>query len=839
MDSISEDEEEDDEETETNALDGMFNHVNHTNHSKNSFSNATRFNRRPGNKLNLYRKPNHLKLSDSWTGLMKNNSTELKNRSNHVEKQPLCVSSPEDEKSRPQSPRSLVRQLAVDVNTGSKKSNALDSSPEEKSSSEPFTDPSLEWDQENFSLKSDANSPNGEKDGGESLEMKKLGTNNSTSLIEEIDEEGENDEREKLLLRHSFSEDECIDANSQASDSPVLSKKCSQNFFTHLSLGCEGIDGSTSFLNGDLNADKKNEDTSNYYPKRITEEDDNDCYPRRITREKDNPCSLNDSIGDITKGLYDDVFDSSSDLRNGETLLGLYDDGIEDTAGGLYDDGHGNCYTNFNSTSSIPRPPRYILSPTFSSQDRTSGQSTVTSPVESVRGSCRSGFSELPFRESFADSPSSPYGEPKGFSFSSYCEGTRGSRQNSAESSRNSTQSRGFEIPNSPRNKLKSTVPDFRAPSPYGGSLKDGQSASRPDRGRNGGLRRTLTEFNSPNNSNSSLNEKPAPPGRRRKVSGAIKPPAIFAPLVTNVSSPYKDFIPPVRESAITCDCEATYGHDITCENRQLSPDNENDRCEERKIDNFDTDNSEDRGENFFRNAGDLIAEKQLRRLSGRDSDNLLKKNLSMSRSTLSSQASITKRDLESDPSQKIDDSSIECNSVKEIGDDFGQRFLISSYSNINHRPSLSGAYSTECIEKEEIPESDEQGQLFRPMRSSFSEPHLSLRTPALEGIVEHRFPEEELQLDQNSLETQDTNTRNLEEIFKDVCSTKEAIEKLELILSSSETDIHTDLADTKQTVQKLDRQVLNLNKEVTSLSSDVKMILELLKNLKNGESVA
>lgn len=839
LDSISEDEEEDDEETETNALDGVFNHVNHTNHSKNSYSNATRFNRRPGNTLNLYRKPNHLKLSESWTGLMKNNSSELRNRSNHVDKRPLCVSSPEDETSRPQSPRSLVRQLAVEVNAGSINNNALDFSPEEKSSSEPFTDRSLEWDQENFSLKNEANSPNGEKDGGQCLEMKKVETKSSASLMGEIDEEEENDERDKLLLRHSFSEDESIDANSQASDSPVLSKRFSQDFSTHLSLGCEGIDASSLFANGDKKAAEKDEDTSNYYPKRITEEDDNDCYPRRITMAEDNPCRLNDSIGDIRKSLYDDVFDSSSDLHNTDTPIGLFDNGIGDTVGGSYDDVDGNCFSDLDTSSSITRLPRYISSPTFSNRHRNSGQSTATSPVESVRGSCRSGLSELPFRGSFTDGPNSPYGEPRGFSFSPFCEGARASRENSAESSRNSIQSRGFETQNNPRNKLMSVVSGFRAPSPYGGSLKDGQTASRPKRGRNGGLRRTLTEFYSPTNSNSSLNEKPAPPGRRRKVSGAIKPPEIFAPLVTNVSSPYKDFVPPVRESAITCDCEAPHAHDTTCENRQLSPDSEKDGCEERKSDHFDTDNSEDRGKDFFGDAGNLIAEKQLRRLSGRDNDRLLRENLPMSRSTLSSQASMTKRELESDPSQKIDDSSIECNSVKEIDDDFERRFSISSYSNTNHRPSLSGAYSTECIEKEEIPESDEQGQLFRPMRSSFSEPHLSLRTPVLEGIAEHRFSEEELQIDQNSMETQDTHTRNLEEIFKDVCSTKEAIEKLELILSSSETDTQTDLADTKQTVKKLDKQVLNLNREVESLSSDVKMILKLLKSMKNGEVVA
>ena len=746
---------------------------------------------------------------------MKNNSSEWRNRSNHVEKQPLCILSPEEEVPSPQSPRSLIRQLAVEVNAGSKNNNALDSSPEEKSSSEPFTDPSLEWDQENFSLKNEANSLNGDKDGGESFEMKKLGTGISASLMEEVVGEGEHDERDKLLARHSFSEDESIDSNSQASDSPAIATRCSQDFSKHLYLGCEGNESPVPY--GELNAIV--EDENNEYPKRITEEH----TPRR----------LYDSIGDITRGLYDDDVDTSIDLHNGSTLEGLYDDDIGDTLRGLYDDADSIGYTDFDTLSSGPRPPRYISSPTSSSQHKTSG--IVTSPIGSSHGSCRSGFSDLPFRGSLTDGPSSPYGEPKGFPFSSNSGNPRDSRENSAGSSKNSARLRGLEKPNSPRNKLKSIFPDFRAPSPYGGSLKEGHS--RPERPRKGALRRTLTEFYSPTNSSSSLNEKPTAPSRRRKVSGAIQPPGIFASLVTNVNSPYKDFIPPVRESAITCDCEDP---DVTPrKDLLLTLDGEKDCCNfvERKSDSFNTDNSEDKREDFYRDAGDLIAEKQLRRVSGRDSDNQLPENVFPSRSTLTSEASTEKRELRSDPSQKIDDSSIECNSVKELSDCFERS--LPTYSTVNRRPSLSGAYSTECIEKEEIPESDEQAQMFRPMRSSFSEPHLSLRIPVLDGIAEHTFSEEELEVDHHSLASQDTNTRNLEDIFKDVCSTKEAIEKLEMILSSSETDIHTDLADTKQTVQKLDKQVFNLNKEVASLGSDVKMVLELLKSLKNGEVVA
>ena len=235
MDSISEDEEEEDQGTETNALDGIFNHVNHANHSNHIYGNSTRFNRRPGHKLNLYRKPNHIKATESWGGLKRNSATEWRNRTNDVEKQPLCVLPQEEDTLMPQSPRSFVRQLAVEVNAGSNNS-ALVSSPKEKSSSsEPFSDPSLEWDQESFALKNDANSFHDEPD-GESFEMKNMNTGIKAAM-HDIAEEREHDERDKLLTNHESSEDESTENNSQASDSPELAKRCSTDFSKHLYLG--------------------------------------------------------------------------------------------------------------------------------------------------------------------------------------------------------------------------------------------------------------------------------------------------------------------------------------------------------------------------------------------------------------------------------------------------------------------------------------------------------------------------------------------------------------------------------------------------------------------------
>lgn len=816
MDSISEDEEED-EGTETNALDGVFNHVNHANKSNHIFGNSTRFNRRPGHKLNLYRKPNHFKPAESWSGLKRNNAMEWRNRTNDVEKQPLCVLPPEEDTSVQHSPRSLTRQLAVEVNAGSN-NNALDSSPKEKSSpSEPFSDPTLEWDQENFELKSDSNSFHDEPD-GESFEMKNMNVGIGASVMHDIAEEREHDERDKLLTNKESSEDESTDNNSQASDSAELTKRYSSDFSKHLYLGCDenDVDSPVSYANGDLGA---------------IPETENIDYLAAGTEPEDASRGLYDDFRDTSRDLYDDVDDALKGLYNGDTFGSLHGDDTGDSLGGLYDDDVESIgYTDFDTKVKGTRTPRFISSPTHSSLNKSPIQSIPTSPIESTRGSCRSGFSELPFRGSFTDSfklsgPASPYGSPKGITPSSNSGNTRDYRPNSAGSSKNSGRLLNLEKLDSPRSKFVSIFSEMRAPSPSPGSLKEGLSLD--GRARKRGLRRALTEFNSPTDSCGSLTEKPVASSRRRKVSGAIQPPTIFAPLVANVNNPYKDFVPPVRESPITCDCEPE--DEIPCESLGLIPNDENECgiCYERGSHSY----SEDKKEDFYKNAKDLITDKQLRCLSGRSSaEQFAKNDVFSSRTTLTSETSFDKWEPRSDPSQKIGDSSFECNSVKELTDCFERPR--SSYSNLRQRPSLSGAYSTQCIEQEEIPESDE---LFRPMRSSFSEPHLSVRIPALDGITEHRLSED---VEQASLDSRDTTTRDLEDIFKDVSSTKEAIEKLGLILSSPEPDIYTDLADTKETVQKLDKQVLNLNKEVAALSTDVKTVLELLKSLKNGQVV-
>ena len=760
--------------------------MNYKLQSNHCFGNSTRFNRRPGQSLSTYRKPNHFKSSESWRGFRKNGS-DWKSRANDADVQLMSMLPSEEENeendSMPQSPRSLTRQLAVDINTD-KKINELDCSPqEEKSSSELLPDPSLEQDQENLALNADANSSRDE-DAAESFEMKNMNREIALTVLEEISEEREHDEYDKLLTEHNSSQNGS--SKSSFCDTLALEKKLSRDFSKHLHLTFEEDD-----LNSPVPYSKGNLDD--------------------IPENK----NTNDSTGiieDTPRRFYDNVEDTPMRLNEENDRIG---------------------YTDFDTMVNARRSSSFVSSPTPSSLHKSPAQSIPTSPIESTRGSVRSGFSELPFKNSLTDSlrlsgSISPCENRKKNSPGLSTGNPRDRRQDSAGSSRTSEGLLPHEKPSSSRNLFTGVVSGLRTPYSPGGSLKEGHAPREGNR-RKGPLRRTMTEFNYPFGSNSSLNEKPQVSPRRRKVSGAIQPPTIFAPLVTNVNNPYKDFVPPVRESAITCDCEsADETPGMNCHS-----------CFEKKNADVDSDatedNSEDHSENFYKNLESLISESQLQCSNNGSSDPYFDENDGYSsRVTEMSERSSVHKELKSDPSQKIDDSSIECSSLEELSDYFEQPFP--SYSSLHRKPSLSGAYSTHCIEKEEIPESDELGQMFRPMRTSFSEPHLSLRLPMLpgnNGSPELGPPHED---DVDSLTSENTTTRNLEDIFKDVCSTKEAIEKLETILKSPEPEILTDLADTKQTVQKLDKQVLKLNREVTSLSSDVKTILELLKGFKNGQ---
>ena len=737
----------------------------------------------------MYKKPNHFKSSELWRGFKKKNVSKGKSRANHVDQQLLSKLPSEEDSdeniSMPQSPRSLNRQFSIDINADVKDSGQV-FSPEEKSSSEPLSNPSLEWDQENLALNNN-NNLLGNENNLESFEMTSRET--GMSVLGEIAGDKEYHEEDKLLADHNSFGNVSSDNYSLASNKPAQEKKLSKDKSKHLYLAydLEDEDKTLPYSQGNLENIPELDKTENF---------------SGINNDEHTPSHF--------KEEYDDTPRRS--CENNERIG----------------------YTDFDSMCNTRRSSPFISSPVLSGSNRSPVHSIPVSPIQSTRGSIKRGFSELPFRNSLTDSlgqsrPTSPRDSSKKISPGVSSKDPRDNRENSGESTKLSEGFLHQEIPKSPRNVFSGTFSKFGTPCRPVGSLKEGHN-SRRGLARKGPLRRTMTEFNSPSGSNSSLNEKPLSSPRRRKVSAVMQPPTIFAPLVTNVNSPYKDFVPPVRESAITCDCEsAEQEPGLNCRN-----------CLEKETKEEDSDHTEDNSEDqtydFYNNMENIIADYQRQSSSNKCGDYRFEDNDGDSNSliTQTSEHSFTRQELKSDPSQKIDDLSTEYGSIKDLGDHFEQPFP--SYSSLQRRPSISGAYSTHCIdEKEEIPESDDLGEFFRPMRTSFSEPHLSLRLPLLPGNNGRAELGTSNDEHVNSLLSDDTATRNLEEIFKDVYSTKEAIETLETILKSPEPDIVADLSDTKHTVQKLDEQVLNLNREVASLSSDVKTVLELLKGLKNG----
>lgn len=155
----------------------------------------------------------------------------------------------------------------------------------------------------------------------------------------------------------------------------------------------------------------------------------------------------------------------------------------------------------------------------------------------------------------------------------------------------------------------------------------------------------------------------------------------------------------------------------------------------------------------------------------------------------------------------------------------FPDHFSDSERSYHARKPTISGIHSTHSLEEVSNPRRPADMNL-RTMRNSYSEPYLQSpisRSPRMENPDDDEDIMSDLQL---------------EDIFKDVANTKQAMERLQMILSSPEPTMSSDLADTKETVKRLDQQVLHLNQDVASLRGDVKMVLELLKGLKNGQTV-
>lgn len=783
LDSISEDEELNENDKNVTEVDGGQNHVNNAHISNHYYGNSVRFKPRRCQPFDMYRKPNHFRVSTPWNGMKNDSQTDWETQVNRVKRE-IASMLPEDKEndsSLRSSKLSLTRQLAVDVNA---ELNDIESDtlPEEKSSSEPFSNQSLEWGNEKLTLNGENSTPADDRD-VESFEMENL--NIETTVLKGIAEESEPDECSKLLRVSTLSGNEFIENQSGLCDSSAFGHKYSTGFSKKLFLTCdqEDLQGPALCFNEDTNS-------------------------KRVNGKEEH------SLGTI---------------NNHEDDLMRFVDEVADIRRGLHEDGNRLGYTDFDTMKNAPGISDLDLSPVHSSVRKSPVQGIPSSPIESTRGSSRSGFSELPFRDcidtdrlklsGFDSQSGSPDEISDGHTsrISLNEETPTGSSQSSSEFVETET----LESPQSKVNRIFDELSSIGSP---GGSVKDSRVERRK---RNGGLRRTLTEVNYPSDSGSSLNGTPVTTNRRRKVSGVIKPPAIFAPLVANVKNPYKDFVPPVRESAIMCDCESpdhTLG--INCNN-----------CWSRESEDIESDSDsicEDRCDNFNNNVEDLIADKQLLCLNDNNGSRKSKDDDYSSKRTLLSENSSKTNESQSDTSQKVDDSPDEKISLKGLTDYFEPPF--SSFSSMR-KPSISGAYSTQCFESDEIPESDELEHVFRPMRSSFSEPHLSLRLPILPGG--NGSIEEGISLcdnDWNSSASEDDTNQNFEEIFKDVCCTKEAIEKLESILKIPEPDVVTDEADTAQTVQGLNQQVLNLNREVASLSSDVKTVLELLKGLKIGQ---
>lgn len=454
-------------------------------------------------------------------------------------------------------------------------------------------------------------------------------------------------------------------------------------------------------------------------------------------------------------------------------------------------------------------------------------------------GSVRRGFAELPFqrgrspasRQNLGESLSSgAYSPPGSFDIP---QSSQDSFKLGLSASESPEMSRRRLLPPSLQ-KLDDDFLNASFPGPSG-QLTSGGSCEGTQ--LHGPLRRALTEAKSTASSSCSLSETSPAPRRRRKASSAMQPPTIFAPLVVNATNPYKDFVPPPRESEITCDCEG-----LCSSPEQMA----NGYCVDER--SLETAGCEADG-----NFGTGIEEE---RVKGRTSDEELNKGFPF--------APTGDRDSELDERENIS-STLSVSPVttdfffasqSAISDFSPERFAHQDFSGYEQEPQpflqgtsglagLSGACSTHSVKHER--NAADLLSPTRPMRTSFSEPHLSKVTfPSA-----RKHPSRNRECDENSNimpragledripeDTSQFTTQQLEDIFRDVSNTKEAMEKLHTILSSPEPDICSELADTRQTVKRLDKQIWDLNKEVASLSGDVKAVLQILRGLKNDEAV-
>ena len=361
--------------------------------------------------------------------------------------------------------------------------------------------------------------------------------------------------------------------------------------------------------------------------------------------------------------------------------------------------------------------------------------------------------------------------------------------------------------------------------------------------------------------------------GRRKKASVVVPP--VFAQLVLNANNPYSDFVPPLRESTITCsctesencntcrkqssnsNCSSLISNELTKEVKQhhydcVLNDHSNENLEnsdkERNADknrfesitsnysNLREDNHESRS--YYPDYVEESAKRQYvlkRNHDKKDSQsgdevedcyNDKSKNVFANGycvhprisktsfvSSLSDQSScIDCCGNSSELTQCTVDSSLQDCSSDETFKPYDLPFPHESFSRGSLSSNLSNHRSETKINFEEMERDVPTG----PMRTSFSAPALTF------GCLSSFDENEEDFLSENAIGATD---EHLKEAFVNVSSG----EKYRAESIKSEVD-----ENTNQIVKRLDKQVSKMNQDIISLSSDVKKMLNLLSTLKN-----
>ena len=391
--------------------------------------------------------------------------------------------------------------------------------------------------------------------------------------------------------------------------------------------------------------------------------------------------------------------------------------------------------------------------------------------------------------------------------------------------------------------------------------------------------------------------ECPINPHGRRKLSAVVVPP-VFAQLVLNVNNPYLDFVPPVRESPITCSCVETESCE-TCRGntRDSHSDGESAASNENR-------------QEASKTGSDYITSNHLNwnhNCSGKESgnsDSEWKENEKLDYSTVlqttkhndekavgafhypdyirnkaNDETNLNEyRDDADNKTEDLNNDTIKTsfvNGYSNMPSSVKENTLTSSFSSVSSDPSHSQEWRPEsselknCTRNSSLPDLVDD-EPFQPYDLPF--PHESFSKASLSSnLSNHRsetkinFAEMEQEIPSRTLrssfsapalnfgclatfdereedkiiETDGELTLNdaqLEKMFEDVASTKECVAKLKDILGSTDSIPASERLDTNEIVRKLEKQVLFLNQEVIFLSFDMKKVLDLLNGLKNSQ---